>query len=139
MGLGIPLNSFTASILAPEKFTQPLGMEDSKIADEAITTSSVLDESHGPSRSRLNTKPEGEQMGAWAAKDNDENQWLQVDLGKTVEVTRVGTQGSGDSAEHRVTSYTLSVSQDGEDFQLYKENGEEKVLDVAFLHLIINL
>ena len=109
-------------------------MEDSKIADEAITTSSVLDEFHGPSRSRLNTKPEGEQMGAWAAKDNDENQWLQVDLGKTVEVTRVGTQGSGDSAEHRVTSYTLSVSQDGEDFQLYKENGEEKVLDVAFFH-----
>ena len=88
----------------------------------------MLEEFCGPTRGRLNTKPDGDQKGAWASKDNDENQWFQVDLGKEAEVTGVKTQGGGDGVEHRVTSYTLSYSQDGEAFTSYREGGEEKVL-----------
>ena len=109
------------------KYDDPLGMEDKQITDEAITASSELDEFHGPSRGRLNTKPEGEQMGAWAAKDNDENQWLQVDLGKVTRVTKVASQGEGGESNHHVTSFSLSYSFNGQEFSLYQENSELKV------------
>ena len=109
------------------KYDDPLGMEDAKIPDDALTASSMLDEFCGPTRGRLNTKPDGDQKGAWAAKDNDENQWFQVDLGKATRVTKVATQGQAGESSHHVTSYSLSHSLIGQDFCLFHENGAVKV------------
>ena len=113
-------------------------MENGSIPTEAIKASSELDEQHNASRARLNTKPEGELMGAWVPLQSDEEQWLQVDFGKVVEITKVCTQGGGDGVEHYVKGYIMLFSQDGENFQEYQENNETKVrnnLHLSFCHV----
>ena len=59
-----------------------LGIEDGHIPDQAMTASSILDGNHGPGRGRLNQGPTGSQGTAWCAKEEDEDQYLQVDLSK---------------------------------------------------------
>jgi hypothetical protein len=96
-------------------------MEDSKIPDDAITASSVLDDGHAASSCRLNAKAEGEKKGAWAAKDNDENQWLQVNLGQCARLSKISTQGENGESTNHVKSYSLSYSRDGENFISYDD------------------
>ena len=108
-------------------YSEPLGLESGSVPSEAIKASSELDDKHSASRARLNTKPEGELMGAWIPLQSDENQWLQVDLGKVFEVTKVCTQGGGDGALTYVTTFILLFSDDGENFQEYQENNATKV------------
>ena len=110
-------------------------MENGSIPNDSIKASSELDEHHGATRARLNTKPEGDLMGAWVPLESDDSQWLEVDLGKVVEITKVGTQGGGEGVEHCVTSYILLFSEDQENFQEYKENDETKVNVVLILCL----
>lgn len=110
-------------------YSEPLGLENGHISSEAITASSELDDKHSASRARLNSKPEGELMGSWVPLQNDENQWLQVDLGKILEVTKVSIQGGGDGVSMYVTSFILLYSEDGETFQDYQENNAEKVFE----------
>ena len=110
-----------------DSYSEPLGMENCGISNDSIQASSVLDEQHDASRARLNAKPEGDKMGAWVPLQSDENQWLQVDLGKVAEITKVSTQGGGEGSEQRVVSYVLAFSEDQENFQEYHENGEIKV------------
>ena len=81
----------------------------------------------------MNIAADGEQKAAWCAQENDENQWLQVDCGGMVLVTRVAVQGRGDEANW-VTSYTLSYSHNGEEFLVYEENGEAKVFKCEHMH-----
>ena len=117
-------------------------MENGSIPSEAIKSSSELDEQHNASRARLNTKPEGELMGAWVPLQSDDEQWLQVDFGKVVEITKVCTQGGGDGVEHCVRTYVMLFSQDGENFQEYQENNETKVrniLHLSFCRCHVNL
>ena len=108
-------------------YSEPLGMENGSIPNDAIKASSELDEPHSATRARLNTKPEGELMGAWVPLESDENQWLQVDLGKVAEITKISTQGGGEGVEQHVASYILLFSEDEENVEEYKENGELKV------------
>ena len=70
-------------------------MENGAIPDDRITASSEWDHNnHAPSQARLNFQETIFKSGAWAAKTNDYNQWLQIDLVKPdVFVTRVATQG----------------------------------------------
>ncbi|XP_032239507.2 thioredoxin domain-containing protein 3 homolog isoform X3 [Nematostella vectensis] len=110
-----------------EKFTEPCGVESGSLPDAALSASSELDDNHAACRGRLNSKIEDDKQASWAAKENDENQWLQVNLGQEWEVTKVSTQGKGGESSHHVTSYTLSFSTDGQEFQVYKEGGEDKV------------
>ena len=56
----------------------------------------------------------------------DQKQWLQVDLGKTTRVTMVGTQGRVEWNQF-VTEFFVSMSQDGEAFENYKEGNVTKV------------
>ncbi|XP_068752060.1 thioredoxin domain-containing protein 3 homolog isoform X3 [Montipora capricornis] len=112
-----------------DSYSEPLGMENCGISNDSIKASSILDEQHDASRARLNAKPEGDKMGAWVPLQSDENQWLQVDLGKVAEITKVSTQGGGEGSEQRVVSYVLAFSEDQENFQEYHENGEIKVFD----------
>ena len=57
----------------------------------------------------------GGRTGAWSARTNDKAQWIQVNLGKIMQVTKVGMQGRQDSAQW-VTKYMVSHSTDGEHF-----------------------
>lgn len=81
-------------------------------------------------------------MGAWVPLQSDEEQWLQVDFGKVVEITKICTQGGGDGVEHCVKTYIILFSQDGENFQEYQENNDSKVrnnLQLSFFHCDVNL
>ncbi|XP_020893204.1 thioredoxin domain-containing protein 3 homolog isoform X2 [Exaiptasia diaphana] len=99
------------------------------VPDDSITASSVLDDNHNACRSKLNSAVDGDQMAGWSAKDIDENQWIQIDIGNPSEITKVSTQGKGGESTHHVTSYLLSFSSDGENFQVYQEAGQDKVFD----------
>ena len=105
---------------------QPLGMESKKIPDDRISASSEWNANHGPSNARLNFQPAGGKTGAWSAKTNDVNQWLQVDFGDTKKVTAILTQGRQE-LDQWVKTYTVSYSQDGSTFIDYKQNGQKKV------------
>ena len=105
----------------------PLGMEDRRIPDSAITASSSVNSSHGPSNARLNFLNKGSDISAWCPKSSSENQWLQIDLGEVTAVTKVATQGRY-SSEDRVTTYTLSYSVDGTHWAGYKQRAMDKVV-----------
>ena len=66
-------------------------MEDRRILDSAITASSSVNSSHGPSNARLNFLNKGSDISAWCPKSSGENQWLQIDLGEVTAVTKVAT------------------------------------------------
>ena len=65
-------------------------------------------------------------MGAWCAKRNDRNQWLQVDVRRPTRITKVTTQGRYD-ANQFVRNYYLYYSQNGRTFLPIKEGGKIKV------------
>jgi hypothetical protein len=94
-------------------------MESGAIPDESLTASSVYDQYHSAARGRLNMVRETPYMGAWSAKTNDLNQWIQIDLRKLTTFTRVATQGRGDHPHQWVESYSLQYSVDGKQFQDY--------------------
>ena len=99
---------------------EALGMEKGAISDGQISASSQLDANHEPSQGRLNLK------GSWSAYANDAEQWLQIDLGSNpVTVTRVATQGSNLKSQW-VINYTMNYSDDGVNFQLYKQQGQSQ-------------
>ncbi|XP_078357479.1 uncharacterized protein LOC144642389 [Oculina patagonica] len=103
---------------------QALGMENYIIPDGQISASSEWDVNHAAIQGRLHFKAGGGKQGAWSARSNDVNQWLQVDLGdKYTRVTRVATQGRN-AADQWVTKYKLQYSDDGATFQDYKEQGQ---------------
>lgn len=68
---------------------------------------------------------DSKRIGAWCANDRD-NQWIKVDLGKTKRIRAIATQGRDVFHEH-VKEYKLAFSNDGSNFQIYQENGMEKV------------
>ena len=94
-------------------------MESGAISDKQITASSQLDVNHTAIQGRLNFK-----TGSWSAVKNDSSQWLQVDLdSQRIRVTRVATQGRNDATQW-VTKYKLQYSNDGMNFQYYRERGQ---------------
>ena len=110
-------------------------MESGAIKNQQITAYSQYDENHGPENARLSHVADGRKKGAWSAKTNDLNQWLQVDLGRDVKITKFVTQGRQDS-EQWVKSYTLSFSTEKElVFQTYQENGQDKVTNSRFTRI----
>jgi len=94
-------------------------MEKGAIFDGQISASSHLDANHAAKQGRLHCK-----AGSWSAGKNDLHQWLQVDLGSQyTKVTRVATQGRYDHP-FWVTMYKLQYSNDGVNFQYYREQGQ---------------
>lgn len=98
----------------------PLGLENGDVPDAAFSASSSANSKHGPARSRLNIQSNSKGYGAWSAGANNGKQWLQIDFGELVRVTKVATQGRQDSGQW-VTKYTLSYSVDGMHWAEYKE------------------
>ena len=78
----------------------------------------MWDKNHGPKYGRLYTLRRDGHVGSWSSRYNLIGQWLQVDLGTAVVVTKIATQGRA-SWSQWVTSYRLSYSSDGSNFQQY--------------------
>ena len=76
------INTFSVilSCLDPSDKSLPLGLENNAIPDSSLTASSEWNADHGPKRGRLNLARVGNLRGAWAARTNDANQWIQVKL-----------------------------------------------------------
>ena len=99
------------------------------LPDTALSASTVWDENHDQTRSRLNTVEEGILRGAWVARNQDTNQWIQVDLQSAKTVTKVETQGRNVN-EQWVTSYQLATSLTGDeaDFEYVTSSADGAVV-----------
>ena len=106
-----------------------MGMESGKILNKQITASSEWNAHHAAHQGRLNFQEvvEGGKSGSWSARENDKNQWLQVDLLREESVvTSVATQGRNSHPlwsrhEQWVKSYKLQYSNNGVNFKYYKD------------------
>lgn len=98
----------------------------SRIPDSDMTASSQRDAAHAPKGGRLNAQvqqnAQGQttQIGGWAAKTNDKNQWLQIKFGQIFQITGVTTQGRSDAAQW-VKTYKLQYSTDGSAWTYYPD------------------
>ena len=102
-------------------------MESGHLPDSSLSASTSASSNHIPQFGRLNKIPASGKAGAWCAKSNDGNQWLQISFGRQTTMTKVATQGRYDGKEW-VTSYSLSYSVDGAHWVLYRlSNGHIKV------------
>ena len=103
-------------------------MESGAITDAHITASSELNHIHAASHARLNFQEiPSVAAGAWVAHGRDDDPWLQVDLGaQYTKVTRVATQGRNSLQYPQwVTKYRLQYSDKNEEFQYYREPGQD--------------
>lgn len=89
----------------------PLGVEDLRIPDCALSASSRWDGYHGPHRGRLNIQRRGRFRGAWSSRANNRHQWFQVDIGTIALLYGVATQGRQDYAQW-VKAYKVMYSRD---------------------------
>jgi len=114
----------------PVECQEALGMESGAISDSQISASSEFNADHAATQGRLHfqARLNPGKTGSWSAHTKDANQWLQVDLNsKDTKVTRVATQGRNDyeiNGGQWVTKYKLQYSDDGVNFQYYKEPGQ---------------
>lgn len=105
-------------------------MANGLVTDQQMSASSLWDKDHGPENARLNLAAIRRKTGAWAAKTNDQKQFLQVDFWRNVKITKFQTQGYHDYPWW-VQNYTISYSVNGSrTFQTYQENDADKVKDI---------
>ena len=129
----------------PSECREALGMENGDMPDSQLSASSEAEanfyvdkkiiKKHLSAKSgRLNRRVWPDVC--WSPSESDENQWFQVHLGKYYTyVTRIATQGCPLSSDW-TASYKLQYSNDGVNFQYYKERGqsEDKVKDTCNVH-----
>ena len=87
-----------------------------------MTASSKWNANYGPENARLHFHPVSGRQGAWVARVQNVNQWLQVDFGVEMQVTRIATQGRQNKNQY-VTKYTLRYSLDKSHWNMYQPNG----------------
>ena len=105
--------------------TKPVGISDlSIISDNQLTASSRYGVGYQAAYCRLN----GTRGDGWCAKEaRRTDDWLQVALGKTIQVCAVATQGDRNGNEW-TTDFKLSYSTDGNTWTSYRDsNGSEVV------------
>ena len=105
-----------------------------------MTSSSIWNRYHAPFLGRLKRVRTGRYMGGWAARHNNHNQWIQVDLGRLFKVTMISTQGRK-IVKQWVTRYIVSYSLDAVHYVTYKQRDRLKVytrlyIEYFFLFLI---
>ena len=92
---------------SPERFcNNPVGLQNNRIKNPAITASSYLSNTYAPRFARLHG------VRSWISKHNNHNQWVQVDLGRAMKITGIATQGRQDAAQW-TTAYYVKFSMDG--------------------------
>ena len=71
-------------------------------------------------------------MEGGTAETRNEDQYLTIDLVDSTRVTGVGTQGRHGSQEYTL-KYKLQYSEDGDNWETYMENGQEKVIFIKII------
>ena len=97
----------------------PLGMEDKRILDGALSASSYASIHLAPWRGRINS------ISSWSSRVNNARQWLQINFGNLARCTGIATQGRRDSHQW-VTRYVLSYG-NGVSFKAYREKRKIRV------------
>ena len=69
---------------------------------------------------------------AWCPPKVDENQYLQVDLSRKTELTKIATQGQSGTKDRFVKTFGLLYSDDGKKWEQYGSKGKEQVLYNVF-------
>ena len=95
-------------------------MQNGRIQDSQITASSIWGASLSTKQGRLNS------ASSWSVRRNDQNQWIQVDLGREKVVTVIATQGRANYNQW-VKTYSVSYSSNGNTFESYTIDGAVKV------------
>ena len=109
-------------------------MESGAISDGQISASTTFSGTLAPRCGRLHWQGGG-CYGSWSDAVGDTNQWLQVDfVNRYTTVTRVATQGRTVHNQW-VTMYQLQYSNDGVEFQYYKEQGQTAIKVNSWLSL----
>lgn len=104
----------------------PLGLQNGRLRNSRITASSEYNVYHAARLGRLGLHKRGRYVGAWCARHNNKNQWIKVDFGRTMKITKIATQGRQDAAQW-VTYYRVSSSLDGVHWQVYRFKNNDKV------------
>ena len=110
----------------PRSCRVPVGVQSGWLPDTSFSASSHLGDRSAPFLGRLHNVRKGKNMMAWTAGRHDKHKWWQVDLGKTMNITMVATQGGWDCTDW-VTSYFVAYSQDGLEFHHVTESNQTKV------------
>ena len=100
-----------------------LGIKNGTISDSQLTASSEWNSIHGPDNARLDRPNCGGRTGAWSAKHNDTNQWIQIDFGEVAMVTGVKIQGRQD-CDQWVTRFKVMYTSD-DDWEFVKGPSKE--------------
>lgn len=110
--------------------SKPLGMQDGRIHDSAITASSYYRPRSAPQRARLNMALPDAVVGftgGWCPRSSQNYQWLQVNFGFMASITKIATQGKQEF-DFWVTEYFLSYRRNASNNLFrYRQNGNVKV------------
>ena len=96
------------------------GMQNGRIQNSQITASTLHSPGLSPQQGRLNS------ASSWSAGRNDQNQWIQVDLGREEVVTAIGTQGRANYGQW-VKTYSVSYGSNGNASEPYNIDDAVKV------------
>ena len=110
-------------------FDYPVGISSAHIIpDKQMTASSAYKNTTYKRFRAHNGRLHDTRGDGWCTNiSNSNDDWLQVDFAKTVQVCAVATQGDVNGNEW-VTDFKLSYSSDGNNWTLYKDtNGTEQV------------
>jgi len=88
-----------------------------------MTTSSIYREQSAANNGRL----DGNTGDGWCPQNNDGQDWLKIDLGKTFEICGVATQGSTNDAFY-ATAFKLSYSTDDSHWTNYLDSGGSEMV-----------
>ncbi|XP_032218392.2 venom prothrombin activator omicarin-C non-catalytic subunit isoform X2 [Nematostella vectensis] len=119
------LAAIKETISAKTGCDSPLGMQSGGIRDFQISSTSSKSPMLSASAARLhNTVDMPNTFGAWCADITDTNQYLQIDLLTTVNLSAVASQGFDFAGGQWVSRYTLSYSCDGRTWARYSTSAE---------------
>ncbi|XP_030843159.1 lactadherin-like [Strongylocentrotus purpuratus] len=129
-----PLNDLLAAMNQEEvSCSRPIrgegmGVEDGRIPDSSLTSSSRYNNAYTASDGRLNGGVTADIKAAWVARNDDKDKRVKIDLGKTSTVTGVIVQGRYGSVQW-ITSVKVSYSLDDVTwtYALEPQCGEQKV------------
>jgi hypothetical protein len=103
-------------------------MESGEILDSQISASSEYDIRHSAQNGRLNFE-DPDKANAWAPRTSS-GSWLQVDFKILAIITEVLTQGRREYSQW-VKSFTLSYTNNSNEFVEYVQNGGKKVISIS--------
>ena len=111
-------------------FSYPVGVGDTDIIpDNQMNASSYYSYSYFPYYGRLNST----RGSGWCPRTCCDNQdWLQIDFGKTVAICGVATQGLQDN-HVGVTEFKLSYSSDGNVWITYLNRNSSEMVRFKFI------